>query len=158
RPRRRRKNGCRSWRAFCRPHSDLPADPRGERHGRAAPHQRARFARRPRIHGRGGAHGGAGVDRELQPADHSFYGGPMTHTRLSTRDWRLATRDRRLAAAALLVAVAAACAPAPQTSNTPAAGTEMPRSIVDPYLKIQSALADDSIDGVKQNAGAIATA
>ena len=34
----------------------------------------------------------------------------------------------------------------------------MPRSIVDPYLKIQSALADDSMDGVKQNAGEIATA
>jgi hypothetical protein len=34
----------------------------------------------------------------------------------------------------------------------------MPRSIVDPYLKIQAALADDSMDGVKQNAGDIATA
>ena len=59
---------------------------------------------------------------------------------------------------ALLVALASACAPAPQTSNTPAAGGEMPRSIVDPYLKIQASLADDSIDGVKQNAGNIATA
>ena len=71
---------------------------------------------------------------------------------------RRATCDVRLAAAALLVTAAAACAPAPQTSNTPAAGTEMPRSIVDPYLKIQSALADDSMDGVKQNAGNVATA
>ena len=34
----------------------------------------------------------------------------------------------------------------------------MPRAIVDPYLKIQAALADDSIEGVKQNAGEIATA
>jgi membrane fusion protein, copper/silver efflux system len=70
---------------------------------------------------------------------------------------RLNTRVLR-AAVVLLAAVVVACAPAPQTSNTPAAGTEMPRSIVDPYLKIQSALADDSTDGVKQNAGAIATA
>jgi len=62
-----------------------------------------------------------------------------------------------LAVAALLLA-ATACAPAPQTGNTPAAGSEMPRSIVDPYLKIQSALADDSMDGVTQNAGNIATA
>ena len=53
---------------------------------------------------------------------------------------------------------AAACAPAPQTANTPASGSEMPRSVVDPYLKIQSALADDSIEGVKANAGEIATA
>ena len=34
----------------------------------------------------------------------------------------------------------------------------MPRGIVDPYLKIQLALADDSMDGVKANAGNIATA
>jgi hypothetical protein len=54
--------------------------------------------------------------------------------------------------------LASACAPAPQTGNTPAAGAEMPRSIVDPYLKIASALADDSVDGVRQNAGNIATA
>jgi hypothetical protein len=53
---------------------------------------------------------------------------------------------------------AAACMPAPQTKNTPAAGAEMPRTIIDPYLKIQSALADDSMDEVKANAGNIATA
>jgi hypothetical protein len=53
---------------------------------------------------------------------------------------------------------AAACAPAPQTSNTPAAGTPMPRTIVDPYLKIQSALADDSTEGIHSNAGTIVTA
>ena len=45
-----------------------------------------------------------------------------------------------------------------QTSGAPAPGGEMPRSIVDPYLKIQEALADDSLDGVKANAGNIATA
>src|SRR5262249_53740203 len=59
----------------------------------------------------------------------------------------------------LLAAFAApACAPAPQTQNTPASGSEMPRSIVDPYLKIQAALADDSAGGVKQDAGGIAPA
>jgi membrane fusion protein, copper/silver efflux system len=58
----------------------------------------------------------------------------------------------------VLLAASMACAPAPQTQNTPATGSEMPRSIVDPYLKIQSALADDSMDGVKQHAGEIATA
>ena len=56
------------------------------------------------------------------------------------------------------VAVTAACAPAPQTSKTPAAGSEMSRAIVDPYVKIAASLADDSTDGVKANAGAIATA
>ena len=58
----------------------------------------------------------------------------------------------------LLVVGATACMPAPQVSNTPTAGAEMPRTIVDPYLKIQSALADDSMDGVTANAGNIATA
>jgi Cu(I)/Ag(I) efflux system membrane fusion protein len=51
-----------------------------------------------------------------------------------------------------------ACAPAPATDNTPKAGTEMSRAIIDPYLKIQAALADDSMDGVTANAGSIATA
>jgi hypothetical protein len=58
----------------------------------------------------------------------------------------------------LLALTLNACAPAPQTSNTPKAGTEMPRSVIDPYLKIQAALADDSMDGVKANAGNLATA
>jgi len=48
--------------------------------------------------------------------------------------------------------------PGARTSAAPSRGGEMPRSIVDPYLKIQEALADDSLDGVKANAGAIATA
>jgi hypothetical protein len=45
-----------------------------------------------------------------------------------------------------------------RASNAPAPGSEMPRSVLDPYLKIQSALAEDSMDGVKANAGDIATA
>jgi len=45
-----------------------------------------------------------------------------------------------------------------QAVATPAPGSELPRNIVDPYLKIQVALADDSVDGVKANAGEIATA
>jgi hypothetical protein len=53
---------------------------------------------------------------------------------------------------------AGACMPAPQTSNTPAAGTAMSRAIIDPYLKIQSALADDKVDGIRAEAGNIATA
>jgi membrane fusion protein, copper/silver efflux system len=58
----------------------------------------------------------------------------------------------------LVLLIAAACAPAPQTDKTPKAGAEMSRAIVDPYLRIQAALADDSMDGVKANAGNIATA
>lgn len=65
------------------------------------------------------------------------------------------TRHHVVAAA---VVIASACAPAPQTSNTPAPGSTLSASIVDPYLKIQQALADDKMDGVKENAGQVATA
>ena len=58
----------------------------------------------------------------------------------------------------ILLVMAAACAPAPQTSNTPAAAGEMSRAIVDPYVKIAAALADDRTEGVRANAGNIATA
>jgi membrane fusion protein, copper/silver efflux system len=58
----------------------------------------------------------------------------------------------------LVLLIAAACAPAPATDKTPKAGTGMSRAVIDPYLKIQAALADDSMDGVKANAGNIATA
>jgi hypothetical protein len=59
----------------------------------------------------------------------------------------------------LMAAVAiSACAPAPQTSKTPAAGSEMPRSVIDPYLKIHAALADDTLEGVRAAAGDVATA
>jgi hypothetical protein len=57
-----------------------------------------------------------------------------------------------------LTLAAGACGPAPMTGKTPKAGAEMSRAIIDPYLKIQAALADDSMDGVKANAGNIATA
>jgi len=49
-------------------------------------------------------------------------------------------------------------APAPQTSSTPAPGSTMPSSVVDPYLKIQTALAQDRVDDVRANAGDVATA
>jgi hypothetical protein len=47
---------------------------------------------------------------------------------------------------------------APDTASTPKSGSAMPGSIVDPYLKISSALAQDSMDGVRANAGELATA
>jgi uncharacterized membrane protein len=59
-------------------------------------------------------------------------------------------------AAALVIANA--CAPAPQTSNTPPAGSTLSAAIVDPYLKIQEQLADDRMEGLRQHAGEIATA
>ncbi len=58
----------------------------------------------------------------------------------------------------LILLIASACAPAPATGRTPPAGSEMSRAVIDPYLKIQAALADDSMDGVKRNAGDVATA
>ena len=57
-----------------------------------------------------------------------------------------------------LVVATAACAPAPQTSNTPVAGSAMSAGVIDPYLKISAALADDSTEGVRAHAGEIATA
>jgi hypothetical protein len=42
--------------------------------------------------------------------------------------------------------------------KTPESGTAMPASIMDPYLEIESALADDRTDNIKANAGNIATA
>jgi hypothetical protein len=58
----------------------------------------------------------------------------------------------------LVLALVAGCMPAPGTSNTPAGGTSMPSSIVDPYLKIQTALFNGRVDNVVPNAGNIATA
>ena len=52
--------------------------------------------------------------------------------------------------------MAAACAPT--VGTTPAGGSAMPASIMEPYLAIQTALADDSTENVKANAGNIATA
>jgi Protein of unknown function (DUF3347) len=68
------------------------------------------------------------------------------------------TDDWRLAAALVVATAAAACAPAPAVDKTPKAGAEMSRAVVDPYLKIQEALSDDKMDGVKANAGNVATA
>jgi hypothetical protein len=59
---------------------------------------------------------------------------------------------------ALIALCAAGCMPAPATSNTPESGSPMPSSIVGPYLKIQTALYNDSVDTVRANAGNIATA
>jgi hypothetical protein len=56
----------------------------------------------------------------------------------------------------VLLVFVAACAPG--TSSTPASGSQMPSSVVDPYLKIQSALAQDSVEGLRANAGNLATA
>ena len=64
----------------------------------------------------------------------------------------------RRAAALAVAALCAGCMPAPETSNTPAGGSPMPSSIVDPYLKIQAALSSDSMDGVKASAGNVTTA
>ncbi len=58
----------------------------------------------------------------------------------------------------LLVLILAGCAPAPATTTTPKSGSAMPASIVEPYLKIQAALAKDTVDEVRANAGNIATA
>jgi hypothetical protein len=59
---------------------------------------------------------------------------------------------------ALMAFWAAGCMPAPATSDTPEGGAPMPSSIVEPYLKIQSALFNNSVDDVRANAGNIATA
>lgn len=63
---------------------------------------------------------------------------------------------RALAGVAMLAFVAGACAPG--AKETPKAGSAMPASVIDPYLKVHDALAADSLDGVRQNAGNIATA
>jgi hypothetical protein len=52
--------------------------------------------------------------------------------------------------------VASACAPS--AGRTPGSGTAMPSAIIDPYLEIQNALADDSTANIKANAASIATA
>ena len=66
-------------------------------------------------------------------------------------------RDVLVAAAGTaLIVGAAACAP--MGGKTPDSGSVMPASIIDPYLDIQQALAQDSTDNIKANAGKIATA
>lgn len=60
--------------------------------------------------------------------------------------------------AAFFVVTLMSVACAPSVGETPATGTSMPASIVEPYLEIQTALAEDSTDNVKANAGKVATA
>ena len=71
-------------------------------------------------------------------------------------------RSLRLRVSAALMLAAAACASVACSPTAfpkaPAAGSTMPAAIVDPYLKIQDALASDSVDDVRANAGNIATA
>jgi hypothetical protein len=57
-----------------------------------------------------------------------------------------------------LALFAAGCMPAPGTSSTPEGGAPIPSSIVEPYLKIQSELYSGSVENVRANAGALATA
>jgi hypothetical protein len=64
----------------------------------------------------------------------------------------------RLFGACGLVLCAAAIGCAPMGGRTPDSGSTMPASIMEPYLAIQEALAQDSTDQIKANAGNIATA
>ena len=80
-----------------------------------------------------------------------------TDVQRSGRGARRSTFFSALSAISALIVVAA-CAPAPQTQNTPKSGDTMPASIIDPYLAIQDGLAHDSIDNLRANAGNIATA
>jgi membrane fusion protein, copper/silver efflux system len=58
----------------------------------------------------------------------------------------------------LLGLLTAACSAAPRTGSTPAAGSQLPAAVVDPYLEIQTALAQDRADEVRGKAGELATA
>jgi membrane fusion protein, copper/silver efflux system len=65
-------------------------------------------------------------------------------------------RGRGLMLSAAIAIAAPACVPGAKDTLRP--GAVMAQAIVDPYLKIQTALARDVIDDVKANAGNIATA
>ena len=58
---------------------------------------------------------------------------------------------------ALITVVASGCSEK-AFPKAPPAGSEMSRAILDPYLKIEAALVEDNIDGLRANAGDIATA
>jgi hypothetical protein len=58
----------------------------------------------------------------------------------------------------LALAALSACMPVPGTEKTPASGSSLPASIMEPYLTIEEALVKDDITPVRQNAGNIATA
>jgi len=71
----------------------------------------------------------------------------------------LGLAEKALGALGIALAMtASACMPAPGTQNTPAAGSQMTRAIIDPYLKISAALADDKTDEIHSAAGSIVTA
>jgi len=72
------------------------------------------------------------------------------------QEQRLGLRAWGMCAIACAVLMAAGCEKT--FPKAPPAGSEMSRAIVDPYLKIQAALADDSTEGIHSNAGAIVTA
>jgi hypothetical protein len=60
----------------------------------------------------------------------------------------------------LLAALVAGCSGCNEKvfPQAPAEGSEMSKAILDPYLKIESALVENNIDGLRANAGDIATA
>jgi hypothetical protein len=70
----------------------------------------------------------------------------------------MTTFTRSMCRSAVLGALVAAMGCAPTVGTTPAGGSAMPASIMDPYLAIQDALSDDSTQNVKMNAGNIVTA
>jgi hypothetical protein len=117
-------SACRS-----RPHSDLPADPRGQRQRRAADDQRARSPRRG-VHGRGRAH--------AAQVSIASYNRPTIQ--LTVVNEVSTTEDRRLAltcAARASLLARRVCAGAADREHA-GAGATMSRAIVDPYLKIQA--------------------
>src|SRR5690349_24876748 len=83
---------------------------------------------------------------------------PARHERMKNglREKHFVSSCLRGAIIGAAIALAAACAPT--AGKTPDSGSAMPASIIDPYLDIQSELADDSTANVKANAGRIATA
>jgi len=71
-----------------------------------------------------------------------------------------AHRTRSTPAAVMLMAAlgAVACHRETKAAAPASASTVMSRAVLDPYLKIDEALAADNMDGVKANAGDVATA
>lgn len=59
----------------------------------------------------------------------------------------------------MLLSIVFACAAAvPAFAQAPAGKSELPSTLVDPYLRIHTALVADKVDGIKQDASAIAQA
>jgi hypothetical protein len=70
----------------------------------------------------------------------------------------MSDRSKGVVGGAFLASAMMASGCAPGTSSTPAGGAAMPVSIVQPYLRIEVALANDTVDDVRANAGNLATA